>query len=120
MKKTNILIVDDNESQLITLSFILKKKGYCVAMAKDGVEAVKKVKDKFFNLILMDIKMPLMNGVEAFKKIKKVSPGSVVFIITAYAVEVLIKEALDEGVYGILYKPFDIDKMLTLLEKAVG
>lgn len=88
-------------------------------MAKDGLEAIKKVHNKFFDIIFMDIKMPQKNGVEAYKKIKKISPGSLVFIMTAHAVEELIQEALEEGVCGILYKPLEIEKTLTLIEEAV-
>ncbi len=90
MEKTNILIVDDNVGLAETLSFILEIKGYGTGIAKDGNEAVEKVKNKFFNIIFMDIKMPLMNGVEAFKEIKKISPSSIVFMMTAYGVEELI------------------------------
>ncbi len=119
MKKTNILIVDDNVGLAETLSFILKKKGYRAGIAKDGNEAVKKVKDKFFDIIFVDIKMPLMNGVEAYKEIKQISPVSIVFMMTAYGVDELVQEALEEGAHSILYKPMDIEKTLTLIEEVL-
>ncbi len=119
MKKTNILIVDDNISLAETMSFILEKKEYRAITAKNGNEAIEKVKNKFFDIIFMDIKMPVMNGVEACKKIKKISSQSKVFMMTAYAVEELIQEALKEGASGILYKPLDIEKMLTLIEEVL-
>lgn len=118
MKKISILIVDDNISLSKSLCFILDKKGYETIMAKDGVEAIKIVRDKSFDIILMDIKMPLMNGVETYKKIKKISPDSIVFMMTAYAVEELVQDALVEGAYGILYKPLEIDRMIELIEEA--
>ncbi len=120
MKKTNTLIVDDNISLAKSLSFILEKKGYEVSMAKDGMDAIKKVKAKFFNIILMDIKMPLMNGVESYKRIKKISPRSKVFMMTAYAVEELVQDALAEGAHGILYKPLDIEKILSIIDEIKG
>ena len=120
MKEVDILIVDDNISLAKSLSFILGKKGYRTSIVKNGLEAVKIVKDKIFDIIFMDIKMPLLNGVEALKKIKKISPTSIVFMMTGYAVEELVNEALEEGAYGIFYKPFDIEKTLALIEDALS
>ena len=119
MRKINILIVDDNLGIAETLSFILEIKGYGTSMAKDGNEAVEKVKNKFFDIIFMDIKMPLMKGVEAYKEIKKINPISIVFMMTAYGVEELIQESLDEGAHDILYKPLDIERALTLIEEVL-
>lgn len=118
--KESILIVDDNINLTKTMSFILTHKGYTVATAKDGIEAIEKIKDNFFDIIFMDIKMPLMNGVETFKKIKKIKSESTVIMMTAYAVEDLVQEALKEGAYGIIYKPLDIDNMVNLIRKASG
>lgn len=116
--KPHILIVDDNISLCKTTSLILKRKGYVVTMAQDGVEAIEKVKEQVFDMIFMDIKMPVMNGVETYKKIKQIKPEAVVMMMTAYAVEDLVEEALQQGAYGIIYKPLDIDKMLTTIEEA--
>jgi two-component system response regulator HydG len=117
-EKASILIVDDNISQCKTMSFILKRKGYNVATADNGLEAIAIVKKSPFNIIFMDIKMPLMNGVETYKKIKRIRPEARVIMMTAYAVEDLIQEALKEGAYGIIYKPLDIHKVLRIVEKA--
>ena len=65
----------------------------------------------------MDIKMPLMDGVETYKRIKKIRPEAMVMMMTAYAVEDLVQEALQEGAYGIIYKPLDIEKVLALIER---
>ena len=116
----SILIVDDNINLAKTMSYILKRKGYTVATAKDGKEAIEKIKENFFDIVFMDIKMPLMNGVEAFKKIKKIKPETTVIMMTAYAVEDLVQEALKEGAYGIIYKPLDIDIMVNLIRRVRG
>ena len=68
----------------------------------------------------MDIKMPMMNGVEAYRRIKKISPDSVVFMMTAHTVKELVREALEEGAYSILYKPLDIEKTIKLVKEALG
>lgn len=118
MEKASILIVDDDVGLCKTLSFVLKREGYAVAIAHDGLEAIERVKERPYNMVLMDIKMPLMNGVEAYKRIKKVRPEAVVVMMTAYAVEELVQEALREGAYGVIYKPLDIEKVIALIEKA--
>jgi len=116
-KKTSILIVDDNIGLCKTMSFILGRKGYDVTTAKDGPEAIEKVRKRPFDIIFMDIKMPLMDGVEAYKRIKKIRSEAVVIIMTAYAVEDLVAEALKEGAYGIVYKPLDIEKVAALIKR---
>jgi len=118
MEKAGILIVDDNASLCQTMSFILGRKGYAVTIARDGLEALARVKKRPYNTIFMDIKMPLMDGVEAYKRIKKVRPEAVVVMMTAYAVEDLVQEALQEGAYDIIHKPLDIEKVLALIERA--
>jgi DNA-binding NtrC family response regulator len=115
-EKADILIVDDNISLCKTMSFVLGRKGFDVDTAKDGLEAIAKVNERPFDMIFMDIKMPLMNGVETYRRIKEIRPEAVVMMMTAYAVEELVQEALDEGAYGIIYKPLDIEKMVALLE----
>ena len=117
-KRANILIVDDNISLAKTMSLILRRKGYEVTTAQDGLTAIKEIKERPFDLIFMDIKMPLMDGVQTYRKIKKIRPETIVIMMTAYAVENLVAEALKEGAYGIIYKPLDIEKMISLIEKS--
>jgi len=116
--KTSILIVDDNVSLCRTLSLVLGRQGYAVNTAKDGLEALVRVKESPFDMIFMDIKMPLMDGVETYRRIKKIRPEAVVMMMTAYAVEDLVQQALEEGAYGIVYKPLDIGKVVTIIEEA--
>jgi DNA-binding NtrC family response regulator len=117
-RKPSILIVDDNISQTRTMNFILRRTGYDVDTAVNGPEAIEMVKDKPFEMIFMDIKMPLMNGVETYKKVKKIRPNAIVVMMTAYAVEDLVQEALEEGAAGIIYKPMDIDKVIDLIKES--
>lgn len=119
-QKTKILVVDDNVSQCKTMSFILERKGCIVAIAENGLKAIEIAKKNPFDIIFMDIKMPLMNGVEAYKQIKKIRPGAKVVMMTAYAVEDLIGQALAEGAHGILYKPLDIQKMFDIIERGTA
>ena len=117
-EKASVLIVDDNMSLLKTMSFVLIHKGYAVTTAEDGAKAIEVVKEKPFDVIFMDIKMPLMNGVQTYRQIKKTRPDAVVMMMTAYSVEDLVKDALEEGAYGIIYKPMDIEEVVAIIERA--
>jgi two-component system response regulator HydG len=117
-EKASILIVDDNVSLGRTMSFVLGHKGYAVTTAKDGPEAIERVRKNPFDMIFMDIKMSPMNGVETYRRIKKIRPEAVVMMMTAYAVEELVQKALQEGAYGITYKPLDIERMVAVIEEA--
>lgn len=116
-KQVKILVVDDEEDMRQTLSEILRDEGYNVISAQDAQEAIVKVKEDGFTIIFMDIILPDMNGVEAYKAIKKMSPGTVTVMMTGYSVENLVKEAISEGAYHCLYKPFDMDEMLDVVKK---
>jgi len=117
-QKAKILIVDDNLSLCKTMSFVLNRKGYDVSTANDGFEAIDRVKNEFFDIIFMDIKMPVLNGVETYKKIREVNDKIITIMMTAYAVDDLIQDALKEGAYGIIYKPLDFEKILSLIENS--
>jgi len=119
-EKLKILVVDDNREFCQNLSDILELKGYETATSHDGSEALEMVKQNDYNLVLMDIKMPVMNGVESFKKIKEISPDIQVIMVTAFAVEELIREALREGAFGFLRKPLDFDEFFELIEQATA
>ena len=116
--QTSILIVDDNVGLRKTTSLILARKGYAVATAADGPQAIERVQNKPFDLIFLDIKMAPMDGVETYRRIKKIRPAAVVIMMTAYAVEDLIQEALQQGAYGVIYKPLDIEKVVALVKQA--
>ena len=118
VKKAKILIVDDNLSLCKTMSLVLKRKGHDVSIASDGFEAINTVKKEFFDIIFMDIKMPVMNGVETYKKINKINDKIVIVMMTAYAVEDLIQDALKEGAYGVIYKPINFEKILSVIEES--
>ncbi len=114
--KAKILIVDDNASLCKTMEFVLNHKGHDVTTAKDGPEALNYVEQYSYDIIFMDIKMPIMNGVETYKQLKEIRPGAMVIMMTAYAVDDLVQEAIQEGAYGVIYKPLDIDKIIELIE----
>jgi two-component system response regulator HydG len=115
--KLNVLIVDDDADMTETLADILIALEIDVEIANDGFKAIEKAKTKRFDLVLIDIKMPIMNGVETYQRIKRIQPKVIVVMITAYALQDLIAVALKEGVYGIWYKPIEIQKIIELVEQ---
>ena len=119
MSKTNILVVDDLRSMRVTLGGILEDKGHNVVMVENGYQAIEAVKKTLFDVIFIDIKMPGINGVQTFREIKRIDRKAVVIMMTAYSVEDLLKEALEEGAYATVYKPFDVDKIIAIIEEVL-
>ncbi len=117
--KFTILLTDDNGEFAQNLSDILELKGYTVLIASDGFRALDIIKESPVDLILMDIKMPVMNGVETFKKIKQITPITPVIMLTAFALEELIQESLREGAFACLKKPIDFDELFATIENAI-
>jgi two-component system response regulator HydG len=115
-EKGSILVVDDDNDMTTTLSDILVDLHYHVETANNGFEAIEKIKNRRFDTILLDIKMPGISGVETFKEIKKIRPDAVVMLMTAQSVEQLVTEALDQGAFGIMYKPIDTTKLIGFME----
>jgi CheY-like chemotaxis protein len=116
----SILVVDDNKDLLLTFSLILKRKGFVVETAEDGLLAIEKYKKNRFDLVLMDAIMPNMNGVDALHKIKEMDTQAKVILITAYCEEDQMKRVVKEGAYRALYKPVDIGKLLELINEVTG
>ncbi|MBW2554832.1 MAG: response regulator [Deltaproteobacteria bacterium] len=115
-KQKSILIIDDDEGMLRTLNYILTDKGYEVVTLSSGFEAIALIKERSFNVILIDIKMPGMNGVEVFKEIKSFSPATNIMMITAYTMHKLVGEAKREGVQIVLPKPLDLDEVISYID----
>ena len=119
-KKSRCLVVDDQRGTRMTLAGIIEDQGFEVAQAEDGYEAIRAVTDGAYDLVFMDIKMPGINGVQSFREIKKISPESVVVMMTGFAVNDLIEEAMEEGAYSVLFKPIDPATVIALIDTALN
>ena len=118
MEKTvSILLVDDDEGMLKTLTFILLDKGYEVVTGNSGAKAIELVKQRHFDIALLDIRMPEMDGVQLLKEIKRLSPHTSVMMITAYTMHKLVEEAKKEGAQAVFSKPLDLDQLISQAEK---
>jgi two-component system response regulator HydG len=117
--KQKILIVDDELSHRQMLEAVLSTEGYEIQQAEDGESAIMAVEERFYDLILMDVRMSGVGGIEASKKIKEISPGIPIIIMTAYASVNTAVDALKSGAYDYLTKPLDIDELKILVDKAL-
>lgn len=117
-EKASILVVDDDPGHLITLKTIVRSWGYEVAGVDDGALAVEEVKKRAYDLILMDVRMTVMSGMEALKKIKAYNPSIPILIMTAYSSVESAVEALKLGAYDYLTKPLDFEVLKISIERA--
>jgi len=119
MKKgPEVLIVDDDSAHRVMLKKLLGGWGYRVAEADDGAVAVEEVGRRSFDLILMDIRMMKVSGIEALEQIKKIHPATPVIIMTAYASVETAVSALKKGAYDYLTKPLDFDELQIVMARA--
>ncbi|MBW6486276.1 MAG: sigma-54 dependent transcriptional regulator [Syntrophobacterales bacterium] len=115
MKKLNILVVDDGRSQREMLRDFLKKEGHSVGEAENGPLAIQQVRDRHFDLLLLDYKMPGMDGMEVLQSVKKINPEIDVVIITAFGTIETAVEAMKAGALDYITKPVEFDELLLLV-----
>ncbi len=114
-----ILVVDDDPDIRENLSDILTDLGYHVDIASDGPSALELVDRQAYDVALLDLKMPGMDGVALYREIKKRHAGTVSMIVTAFAGAATAEEALSAGAWKVLAKPVDFPKLLQLMEEAI-
>ena len=115
----NILIVDDELSMREFLEILLNGEGYNVDSAANGTEAIKKLKNTHYQLIISDIQMPGMGGLELLKNIKNLSPATEVLMMTAYASTETAVEAMKSGAYDYITKPFKVDEVKLIIKNVL-
>jgi len=114
-----VLVVDDDNGLRLTVAHALGEANYIVEQAQDGEEAVNKVRAGNYNLVLLDVNMPKMSGLEALKEIKAFDPSIIVIMLTAYANIRDAIEATKEGAYNYLEKPIKTENLVYLIDKAL-
>ncbi len=111
-----ILLVDDDTQFLEATEYMLKYEDYEVITAKNGEEAIKKYNESMPDIVLMDLKMPVMNGYDAFFKIKNNSPDAKIVFTSSYAINnEEFEKAESMGLFGLLTKPFDLDELNNII-----
>lgn len=116
-KVNHILVVDDEDSIRSIFRRFLKMKGFMVDEARSGVEAIEKVKTESYDLVFLDIIMKKMDGLETFKELRKLKPDLCVVMMTGFAVEEKVREAMKLGAFDYLYKPFDLNEIMAAIAK---
>jgi len=116
-ERARILVVDDDESIRKVLAAILDEEGYIVDMAKNGRDAIKKSKMRFYNLALIDIRLPDMEGTTLLTRIRDTTPKMRKIIITGYPSQQSAIEAVNKGADAYILKPFDMEKVLATIKK---
>lgn len=111
----SVLIVDDNASMARSLTDVLEARGYQVYSATSGAAALAILREHPVHVLLTDVIMPDMNGVELYRATRQSQPSLVTIFMTAYAADDLIQQGLREGIKTVLTKPVDMDFLLYLL-----
>ena len=119
-KAPSILVVDDEVDTCRNLSDILTDLGYHVDVAHEGMTALEMVRQKPYDVALLDLKMPGMDGLTLYREIKKLRAGTVAIVVTAYAGGDTKAEALAAGAWQVLSKPVDFPKLLGFVDEALG
>ncbi|CAI4030619.1 Regulatory protein AtoC [Nitrospira tepida] len=114
-----ILVVDDEPSLRDVLGIMLKKAGYTTTLAADGEEAVSQVNKEIYDLVITDLKMPGVGGMEVLKAVKSASPDTVVLVVTAFGSPDTAVEAMKLGAYDYLTKPFQVDEVQLIIRNAL-
>ncbi len=117
---TRVLVVDDEEIVRESLGGWLEKDGYLVAAAPDGRSAVERMKGESWNVVLVDLKMPGMDGLQVLEEARKLQPDAAVIIMTAYATVDTAVTAMKLGAFDYLIKPFDPEELTLLMKKVVA
>ena len=119
-RSPSVLVVDDEEDTCRNLSDILTDLGYHVDVAHDGLSALDLVRRHNYDVALLDLRMPGMDGLTLYREIKKLRGGTVTLIVSAYAGSEASEQALAAGAWRVLPKPIDFPRLLKLVDEAAG
>ncbi|MGZ3745305.1 MAG: sigma-54-dependent transcriptional regulator, partial [Pseudobdellovibrionaceae bacterium] len=117
--KSRILVVDDEESIREFLEIMLKKEGYEITLAEDGQKAKDLLAKKSFDMVISDLQMPHVTGIELLKHVKETAPEIVFMMITAFGTAETAVEAMKMGAYDYITKPFKIDEVRLNIHNAL-
>lgn len=115
--ETQVLIVDDDLGMLETLKDILSEMNFNITVAENGFKAIEMLQDGWFDVVLMDIQMPGIDGIETLKRIKCFKPDAKIILMTACTIAGIVVEAWKEGAAEIISKPLDINHLGKMLER---
>ncbi len=114
-----ILVVDDEPIVCLSLANWLQEENYLAKAVQDGPSAIEAIKEQNWDIVLLDLKMPGMDGLEVLRKIKEIAPQIVIIMMTAYASVPSSVQAMKEGAYDYIIKPLDVEELTLMLKKIV-
>jgi len=117
-REINILVVDDEEVMRSLFMDLLSERGFHISLAKNGKEAIELVKENFFDIAILDMHMPVMNGVETLRAIRQMSPETSIVMTDSFP-DAFAEEALKEGAVSCIHKPFNIQEVIEIVNKAI-
>jgi len=115
-----LLVVDDEPQMLIAINETLRRQGYRVTTAGSGMEALLRLKERYFQLVLTDLRMPEVSGLDLLKKVKTLSPQTPVVLLTAYGTIQNAVDAMRQGAFDYLLKPFSSESLEAVVRRALG
>jgi two-component system, NtrC family, response regulator AtoC len=119
MTQQDVLIVDDEPQMLIAMNETVKRTGFSVATAGSGVEALEKIKSCHYRMVITDLRMPVVSGLELLKEVKYSSPRTQVILVTAHGTVNNAVEAMKMGAFDYLLKPFSADDLRSVVQRAI-
>jgi DNA-binding NtrC family response regulator len=114
-----LLVVDDEPQMLIAINETLRRSGYCITTAGNGVEALRRLKEKYFQLVITDMRMPGVSGLDLLRKVKNLTPQTPVILLTAYGTIRNAVDAMRHGAYDYLLKPFSSESLENVVRRAL-
>jgi two-component system response regulator FlrC len=114
-----LLVVDDEPQMLIAIQETLKQRGYRVTSAGSGMEALRKLRDKYYQLVITDMRMPEVSGLDLLRKVRNLSPQTPVILLTAYGTVQNAVDAMRDGAYDYLLKPFSSESLENVVRRAL-
>jgi len=118
--KANVLVIDDDYHMRVALKESLTKTGYTVFLAENGMKAIDEISKRIFDLVITDVKMPHLNGIELLKHIRKEHPLLPVILVTAYGTIQDAVSVIKEGAFDYIQKPFTADALYSTIKRAIG
>src|SRR6185437_9684430 len=118
-ERPNILIVDDEPSVLLTVAAILRQEGYEVDAVPNGEAAIAKIAGRYYDLVLTDLKMPGVDGLQVLEEVRKTSPQTVTVMMTGYGSVDTALEALQRGAYEYLLKPTEVEDLKAAVRRSL-
>lgn len=113
-----VLLVEDEPALRMTMAANLELEGLEIVEAEDGEQAIELVSTQPFDLVLSDVRMPRLSGIAMYQRLKTLAPELPVILMTAFALEDQLRQAVRQGVYTVLSKPFDVERVMPVLTRA--